>query len=198
VFGFGVFGGLHAWQGNTSSHSAYQVDADTITGGAGTSMLFGEIGDDTIYGGSGNEKISGGFGFNTLSGGGGVNLISFDRAHDTHVSTGGTDIARGLQVFTAVSGDLAVNTATPLMLEIAGGIEKNVAVGATVAQGVAENHPAAPIPPYTDAPVVPAQDQSNGVPHFIVLSLSPEEDDTSNSLQVDITSSDTPDETQVT
>ena len=65
------------------------IDADTITGGAGTSTLFGELGNDLIIGGSGNEKISGGFGYDTVTGGGGTNAISFDRAYDTYVAGGG-------------------------------------------------------------------------------------------------------------
>src|SRR6185503_6147046 len=53
VFGFGTFGALHQWKSNGSGSAV--IDADTITGGAGVSVLFGELGNDTIKGGTGAE-----------------------------------------------------------------------------------------------------------------------------------------------
>jgi hypothetical protein len=94
VYGFGQFGSLQPWKQNSTAPSKFDVDADTITGGAGNNVIFGELGDDTITGGSGNDDISGGWGFNTLSGGGGTNQIVFNRATDTHIASGGgNDIA---------------------------------------------------------------------------------------------------------
>ena len=94
VYGFGPFGSLHQWTSDPTSPSQYAVDADTITGGAGNNVIFGELGDDSITGGSGNDEISGGYGFNTLSGGGGTNQIVFNRSTDTYVAGGGNDIDR--------------------------------------------------------------------------------------------------------
>src|SRR6202043_2829440 len=94
VYGFGPFGSLHQWAAPPTGPSQYAVDADTITGGAGNNVIFGELGDDSITGGAGNDQISGGYGFNTVSGGGGQNQVVFNRATDTHIGGGGNDIAR--------------------------------------------------------------------------------------------------------
>ncbi len=94
TYGFGVFGSVQQWASDPTSPSKYAVDADTITGGAGNNVIFGELGDDVITGGAGNDEISGGYGVNTVSGGGGTNYLEFNRSTDTHVQGSGTDIAQ--------------------------------------------------------------------------------------------------------
>ena len=119
VYGFGPFGSLHQWASDPGAPSAYAVDADTITGGAGNNVMFGEGGDDRIIGGSGNEQISGGFGFNTVSGGGGTNLIAFNRSTDTYISGGGNDIARSALDVSAGSSILLVSSQSVVGTELA-------------------------------------------------------------------------------
>ena len=129
--GFGAFGSLHQWAVLPVAPSPYHVDADSITGGSGTSVLYGGLGDDTINGGSGNEMISGGFGFNHVSGGGGTNLISFNRATDTYQASGGLDIARGTLDFSSNTSNLAATVSNPLTTTLASELSANVAsVGA--------------------------------------------------------------------
>ena len=114
IYGFGPLGALHAWRSPSGAPSYFGVDADTITGGAGASVMFGELGDDVIAGGSGNEQISGGWGFNTLSGGGGTNYIVYNRAHDSYRSSGGHDIARSALAVSAGSTILQTNLSSPM------------------------------------------------------------------------------------
>ena len=115
IYGFGAFGSVHQWQSAPTGRASFNVDADTIYGGAGTNVLYGELGDDTIIGGSGNEYISGGFGFNTVTGGGGQTLISFNRATDSHYYSGGNDIARGVLDFTSDPGVLSATVYNPFI-----------------------------------------------------------------------------------
>ncbi len=94
VYGFGPFGALQPWTADVASRPTFGIDADTIIGGAGNNVIFGEIGDDTItIKGKGTDEISGGWGFNTITGGAGVNYVAFNRATDTFISGGGANIA---------------------------------------------------------------------------------------------------------
>ena len=108
VYGFGPFGSLHPWRVPTQT-SPFTVDADTLRGGDGNDVLFGEIGNDNVNGGGGDDQVSGGFGANTVTGGTGTNLVAFDRSRDTHVSSGGNDIARSTLDLTAGSPILPIN-----------------------------------------------------------------------------------------
>jgi serralysin len=98
------------------------VDADTITGGAGNNVIFGELGDNTITGGSGNDNIDGGNGFSTLDGGGGMNFIVDDRSRDTYVFGGGNDIPASSLNTTAGSPLLAVTWQSVIGTELGSGI----------------------------------------------------------------------------
>jgi hypothetical protein len=122
VYGFGPFGSLQQWASDAGSASKYDVDADTITGGAGNNVIFGELGDDTITGGLGNDMISGGYGFNRLSGGHGVNDIVFDRATDTYVAGGGQDFLVSSLNTTAGSPILAIGWQSAVATELANGM----------------------------------------------------------------------------
>ena len=110
AYGFGPFGSLHRWAAPPTTPSTYAVDADSITGGAGNNVMFGELGDDSVIGGSGNDQISAGYGFNTVSGGGGQNSVVFNRATDTHIAGSGNDVARSSLNTAAASAILQVST----------------------------------------------------------------------------------------
>ena len=139
AYGFGQFGSLQQWNGDPSSPSQYAVDADTITGGAGNNVIFGELGDDTITGGSGNDQISGGYGFNTLSGGGGTNQIVFNRNTDTYVAGGGTDITRSSLNVTAGSSILAGSWQSITGTDLAAAMGAGQTGGQTGGQGAGQS-----------------------------------------------------------
>lgn len=51
------------------------AQAETLNGGAGSDLIFGNGGNDTINGKAGNDVISGGAGFNLMSGGDGNDVL---------------------------------------------------------------------------------------------------------------------------
>ena len=129
VYGFGPFGSLQAWTANATAPSRFEVDMDTITGGAGNNIMFGELGDDTIRGGAGNDQISGGWGFNAVSGGGGTNRIVFNRATDSYTASGGTDITVTALDYTAGGPVLEVNWSSATVgMALAAGMVSSPAV----------------------------------------------------------------------
>ncbi len=80
---------------------------DTIDGGGGADIIFGELGDDTIDGGSGNDTIDGGTGSDTLDGGSGTDTIDGGRGDDEIRISSGTDTidgGEGSDTFTAIGG----------------------------------------------------------------------------------------------
>ena len=146
AYGFGPFGSLQQWAAPPNAPSHYTVDADTITGGAGNNVIFGELGDDSITGGAGNDEISGGYGFNTVGGGGGTNQVIFNRSTDTYVAGGGNDIARSSLDTTAASTILQVTSQSIIGNTIAAG-EMTVAPGPVTWTGImnaATTYPAQP------------------------------------------------------
>ncbi len=138
AYGFGQFGSLQQWSSDPAAPSRYAVDADTITGGAGNNVIFGELGDDTITGGSGNDQISGGYGFNILSGGGGTNQIVFNRNTDTYVPGGGTDIARTSLNVSAGSSILGGSWSSITGTDLAAAMEAGQTGGQTGGQGAGQ------------------------------------------------------------
>jgi Ca2+-binding RTX toxin-like protein len=147
AYGFGPLGPLQAWRANPAGRSRFTVDADTITGGKGNNVIFGELGDDVIAGGAGNDQISGGWGFNTVSGGGGVNQIAYNRHTDTYTRSGGTDVARSMLNVSASSAILLAPWSSTLGTSLAAGMIKPLA-GPLAWTGVA-------VAPFTYPTVVP-------------------------------------------
>ena len=60
---------------------------DTITGGGGTDLLVGGAGNDTLTGGTGDDVLVGGTGNDILTGGGGNNRFVFAEAGPANVDT---------------------------------------------------------------------------------------------------------------
>ena len=163
VYGFGPFGSLHPWQGPTQS-SPFTVDADTLRGGDGNDVLFGEIGNDNMDGGGGDDQLAGEFGFNTLSGGTGTNQIAFDRSRDTHVNGGGNDIARTTLDISAESPILSIGWQSAVGSTIGHGMLNPIAgplswTGVLTAPAVYQQTETGPIvtPASFDLPATPQQ-----------------------------------------
>ena len=90
------------------SHSDFDVSRDgdqddTLSGGAGDDILFGQGGDDTLDGGAGNDILLGGAGDDTLIGGLGSDILSGGDGEDEFVwhygdLDGGTDVITDFHV----------------------------------------------------------------------------------------------------
>ncbi|MGE6171439.1 VCBS domain-containing protein, partial [Aeromonas media] len=81
---------------------------DFLYGGAGNDILFGGSGNDTLYGESGNDILSGGSGNDTLYGGTGNDVLSGGLGNDILVGGLGNDILKGdagSDTFTWLKGD---------------------------------------------------------------------------------------------
>ncbi len=73
----------------------FQVDTNTINGGAGDDTLVGGSGDDIINGGAGDDTIDGLAGNDTLSGGDGNDLINGGSGDDMLNGGEGSDVLNG-------------------------------------------------------------------------------------------------------
>ncbi|WFB46785.1 Ig-like domain-containing protein [Vibrio coralliilyticus] len=90
------------------NHSDFDVSRDgdqddTLSGGAGDDILFGQGGDDTLDGGAGNDILLGGAGDDTLIGGLGSDILSGGDGEDEFVwhygdLDGGTDVITDFHV----------------------------------------------------------------------------------------------------
>ncbi|ANW23017.1 hypothetical protein BA953_01695 [Vibrio coralliilyticus] len=90
------------------NHSDFDVSRDgdqddTLSGGAGDDILFGQGGDDTLDGGAGNDILLGGVGDDTLIGGLGSDILSGGDGEDEFVwhygdLDGGTDVITDFHV----------------------------------------------------------------------------------------------------
>ncbi|MFM5879207.1 type I secretion C-terminal target domain-containing protein [Aeromonas sanarellii] len=81
---------------------------DFLYGGAGNDILFGGSGNDTLYGESGSDVLSGGSGNDTLYGGTGNDVLSGGLGNDILVGGLGDDILKGdagADAFTWLKGD---------------------------------------------------------------------------------------------
>ncbi|MFQ2154640.1 type I secretion C-terminal target domain-containing protein, partial [Aeromonas sanarellii] len=81
---------------------------DFLYGGAGNDILFGGSGNDTLYGESGSDVLSGGSGNDTLYGGTGNDVLSGGLGNDILVGGLGDDILKGdagADTFTWLKGD---------------------------------------------------------------------------------------------
>jgi VCBS repeat-containing protein len=101
---------------------------ETLTGGAGTDLIFGQGGNDTLNGqdgddllcgGAGNDTLSGGDGNNTLGGGDGNDILSGGAGDDGMSGGAGNDVLTG----------------GPGADHFSGGAGKDVAVDFSAAQG---------------------------------------------------------------
>ncbi|MBL0513196.1 retention module-containing protein [Aeromonas media] len=81
---------------------------DFLYGGAGNDILFGGSGNDTLYGESGSDVLSGGSGNDTLYGGTGNDVLSGGLGNDILIGGVGDDILKGdagSDTFTWLKGD---------------------------------------------------------------------------------------------
>jgi len=81
---------------------------DFLYGGAGNDILFGGSGNDTLYGESGSDVLSGGSGNDTLYGGTGNDVLSGGLGNDILIGGAGDDILKGdagVDTFTWQKGD---------------------------------------------------------------------------------------------
>ncbi|MFR9703108.1 type I secretion C-terminal target domain-containing protein, partial [Aeromonas sanarellii] len=81
---------------------------DFLYGGAGNDILFGGSGNDTLYGESGSDVLSGGSGNDTLYGGTGNDVLGGGLGNDILVGGFGDDILKGdagADAFTWLKGD---------------------------------------------------------------------------------------------
>ena len=81
---------------------------DFLYGGAGNDILFGGSGNDTLYGESGSDVLSGGSGNDTLYGGTGNDVLSGGLGNDILIGGVGDDILKGdagADTFTWLKGD---------------------------------------------------------------------------------------------
>ncbi|MFM5194211.1 VCBS domain-containing protein, partial [Aeromonas media] len=81
---------------------------DFLYGGAGNDILFGGSGNDTLYGESGSDVLSGGSGNDTLYGGTGNDVLSGGLGNDILIGGAGDDILKGdagADTFTWQKGD---------------------------------------------------------------------------------------------
>ena len=81
---------------------------DFLYGGAGNDILFGGSGNDTLYGESGSDVLSGGSGNDTLYGGTGNDVLSGGLGNDILIGGVGDDILKGdagADTFTWQKGD---------------------------------------------------------------------------------------------
>ncbi|AHE48321.1 asx product [Aeromonas hydrophila 4AK4] len=81
---------------------------DFLYGGAGNDILFGGSGNDTLYGESGSDVLSGGSGNDTLYGGTGNDILSGGLGNDILIGGVGDDILKGdagSDTFTWLKGD---------------------------------------------------------------------------------------------
>ncbi len=67
---------------------------DSLSGGAGNNVLYGEDGDDLLYGGEFNDELYGGAGNDTLIGGDGINVYEGGAGDDVIIARSGTDTIR--------------------------------------------------------------------------------------------------------
>ncbi|WP_372353348.1 immunoglobulin-like domain-containing protein, partial [Pseudomonas sp. BT-42-2] len=83
--------------------------ADTLMGGAGNDIIFGQGGNDYIDGGKGNDILLGGTGNDTLLGGEGNDVLFGGAGNDTLIGGKGNDIlsgGAGTDTFVWKAGDL--------------------------------------------------------------------------------------------
>jgi VCBS repeat-containing protein len=94
---------------------------ETLTGGAGTDLIFGQGGNDTLNGlggddllcgGAGNDTLSGGDGDDTLGGGDGNDILSGGAGDDGMIGGAGNDVLTGGPGADRFSGGAGKDVAT--------------------------------------------------------------------------------------
>jgi Ca2+-binding RTX toxin-like protein len=96
---------------------------DTLTGTSGADVICGLGGNDTLYGLGGNDTLIGGSGSDTLYGGDGSDSLSGGTGSDTLSGGAGSDTATYSDSTTAVSVNLATDTASGQGTDTLPGVE---------------------------------------------------------------------------
>ncbi len=81
--------------GNDILRGGTGFDRDTLQGGAGNDLVFGESGNDLLYGDSGADRLYGGRDDDVLFGGAGSDVVSGNRGDDVLDGGEGVDVLRG-------------------------------------------------------------------------------------------------------
>jgi hypothetical protein len=124
IYAFGPFGRLHPPSDASGlKPEAYSVDADTISGGAGNDIAFGQFGTDKLYGDAGNDKLSGGDGNDLMNGGAGSNYLALRVGADSYVKNGGVDYS--VTRLTVTAAEVQFTWSTPLVAAIATDMSEN-------------------------------------------------------------------------
>ncbi|HKY70983.1 MAG TPA: Ig-like domain repeat protein [Nitrospira sp.] len=106
VYGMGSADNI-SLTGNVNLEAHGYGGNDTITGGAGNDVLFGDDGDDTLTGSAGNDVLVGGSGSDRLVGSAGHDILIAGELTGTHKDANGVETAYNYDTLRAIGDEWA-------------------------------------------------------------------------------------------